>query len=147
MGVPTETIISLAAGGNTDPTAILTRPAPPPDVTLRYGPESEHVADLRLPQAVREATGPARLVLFLHGGFWRARYDRTHTWSLGAALASAGFAVCTPEFRRVGQPGGGWPGTFDDVAAAVDALPDLALAAAGPGGLTPRPLVLAGHSA
>jgi acetyl esterase/lipase len=117
-------------------------------VTLRYGPGSEQVADLRLPpQAAREATGPAPLVLFLHGGFWRARYDRGHTWPLGAALASAGFAVCTPEFRRAGQPGGGWPGTFDDVAAAVDALPDLALAVAGPGGLAPRPLVLAGHSA
>jgi acetyl esterase/lipase len=118
-------------------------------VTLRYGPGSEHVADLRLPrpQAAARETGPAPLVLFLHGGFWRAQYDRTHTWPLGAALASAGFAVCTPEFRRVGQPGGGWPGTFDDVAAAVDDLPDLALAAAGPGGLAPRPLVLAGHSA
>jgi acetyl esterase/lipase len=86
-------------------------------------------------------------VLFLHGGFWRAAYDRVHTWPLGAALASAGFAVCTPEFRRVGQPGGGWPGTLDDVAAAVDALPELAVVAAGPGRLVPRPLVLAGHSA
>jgi len=116
---------------------------------LRYGRGSGHVADLRLPRprAAREATGPARLVLFLHGGFWRAKYDRMHTWPLGAALASAGFAVCTPEFRRVGQPGGGWPGTFDDIAAAVDALPDLALAAAGPGVLAPRPLLLAGHSA
>ena len=148
MAVPAQTIISLAAGGNTDPAAILTRPAPPPDVTLRYGPGSEHVADLRLPpHAAREAAGPAPLVLFLHGGFWRATYDRRHTWPLSAALASAGFAVCTPEFRRVGQPGGGWPGTFDDVAAAVDALPDLALAVAGPGGLAPRPFVLAGHSA
>lgn len=106
------------------------------------------MADLRLPpRTAREATGPAPLVLFLHGGFWRARYDRSHTWPLGAALASAGFAVCTPEFRRVGQPGGGWPGTFDDVAAAVDALPDLALAGAGPGSLVSRPFVLAGHSA
>jgi len=149
MGVPAEKINSLIAGGNADPTAILTRPAPPPDVTLRYGLGREHVADLRLPRpsVAREAPGSARLVLFLHGGFWRAQYDRKHTWPLGDALASAGFAVCTPEFRRVGQPGGGWPGTFDDVAAAVDALPDLALAAAGPGGLAPRPLMLAGHSA
>ncbi len=132
-----------------DPEAVLTRPAPPPDVTLRYGPENEHVADLRLPRpgAASAVNGPAPLVLFLHGGFWRARYDRVHTWPLAAALASAGFAVCTPEFRRVGQPGGGWPGTFDDVAAAVDALPDLASEAAGPGGLAPKPLVLAGHSA
>ena len=148
MVAAAETITSLAAGGNTDPAAVLTRAAPPPDVTLRYGPGSEQVADVRLPpQAARGATGPAPLVLFLHGGFWRAQYDRRHAWPLGAALASAGFAVCTPEFRRVGQPGGGWPGTFDDVAAAVDALPDLALAVTGPGGLAAGPFVLAGHSA
>ena len=149
MGVPAWTVISRVRGGNTDPTAVLTRSAPPPDVTLRYGPGSDHVADLRLPrpESAREVSPPAPLVIFLHGGFWRARYDRVHTWPLGAALASAGFAVCTPEFRRVGQPGGGWPGTFDDVAAAVDVLPDLACQAAGPGRLAPRPLVLAGHSA
>jgi len=86
-------------------------------------------------------------VIFLHGGFWRAEYDRTHTGPLAAALAAAGYAVCTPEYRRVGQPGGGWPGTLDDVAAAVDVLPELAAAAAGHGSLAPRPLVLAGHSA
>jgi acetyl esterase/lipase len=70
-------------------------------------------------------------VIFIHGGFWRAAYDRAHTGSLAVALAAEGFAVCTPEFRRIGQPEGGWPGTFDDVAAAVDALP--ALIAAHPG--------------
>ena len=68
---------------------------------------------------------PAPLVLFLHGGFWRVAYDRTHTGPLATALASAGFAVCVPEFRRTGQRGGGWPGTFDDVATAVDTLPAL----------------------
>jgi acetyl esterase/lipase len=83
----------------------------------------------------------------LHGGFWYAEYDRVHTGSLAVALADAGYAVCTPEFRRIGQQGGGWPGTFDDVAAAVDALPALADAAAGPGCLAPRRVVLAGHSA
>ncbi len=108
------------------------------------------------------------MVLFLHGGFWRAEWDRTHAATLAAALADVGYAVCTPEYRRTGQPGGGWPGTFDDVAAAVDllpglaaaaeeALPDAAAAAAGPAGAEPglpsadlpgpRPIVLAGHSA
>jgi len=127
----------------TDPRGILTRPAAPPDLTLRYGSGSEHVADLRLPRTGR----PAPLVLFLHGGFWRAEFDRAHTGPLTATLAAAGYAVCTPEFRRIGQRGGGWPGTFDDVAAAVDTLPDLADAAAGPGCLDPSNLVLAGHSA
>lgn len=125
-----------------DAREILTRPAPPSDLTLRYGPDSEQIADVWLPQS-----GPASLVIFLHGGFWRAEFDRAHTAPLAAALAAAGYAVCTPEFRRVGQPGGGWPGTFDDVAAAVDGLPGLAAAAAGPGRLATRQLVLAGHSA
>lgn len=133
--------------GSTDPAAVLTRPAPPPDVTLRYGAAGGQIADLRLPRPQPGRRAPAPLVLFLHGGFWRAEYDRTHTGPLAAALAAAGYAVCAPEFRRVGQPGGGWPGTFDDVAAAADTLPDLAAAAARPGCLAPWPLVLAGHSA
>jgi acetyl esterase/lipase len=128
----------------TDPLEVLSRPAPPPDLTLRYGPGGEQVADLWLPQP---RSGPAPLVLFLHGGFWRAEFDRTHARPLANALAAAGYAVCTPEFRRTGQEGGGWPGTFDDVAAAVDALPALADVAAGPGRLAPTRLVLAGHSA
>jgi acetyl esterase/lipase len=87
------------------------------------------------------------LVLFLHGGFWRAAYDRAHTGPLAAALAAAGFAVCTPEFRRTGQPGGGWPGTFDDIAAAVERLPRLVQDAAGTDVISGEPAVLAGHSA
>jgi acetyl esterase/lipase len=73
----------------------------------------------------RAGSGSRPLVVFLHGGFWRAEYDRTHTRTLARALANGGFVVCVPEFRRNGQPGGGWPGTFDDVAAAVDELPAL----------------------
>lgn len=128
----------------TDPREVLSRPSPPADLTLRYGPGPEHVADLRLPQ--RAPATPAPLVLFLHGGFWRAAFDRQHTGPLAAALAQAGYAVCVPEFRRTGD-GGGWPGTFDDIAAAVNLLPTLAAEAAGPGRIAPGPVILAGHSA
>src|SRR5258708_24296725 len=67
---------SCAAGdeeANMERRDILTRPAPPPDAVLRYGPDRDHVADLRLP-AVSEAvpTAAAPLVLSLHGGFLRA---------------------------------------------------------------------------
>jgi acetyl esterase/lipase len=113
-------------------TDILDRPAPPPDRVLRYGPGPEHVVDLRLP-AAPTALPP---VVFVHGGFWRARYDRAHTGPLAADLAGRGYPVASIEYRRVGQPGGGWPGTFDDVRAAVRAV------AAELG--TP---ILAGHSA
>ena len=52
--------------------------------------------------------GPGPLVIFLHGGFWRHEYDRAHTGPLATALAGAGFAVATPEYRRTGGDGG-WP--------------------------------------
>ena len=59
--------------------------------------------------------GPAdTVVTFVHGGFWRAAYDRTHVRPLARALADDGFAVTLPEYRRVGA-GGGWPTTCDDV--------------------------------
>ena len=137
-----------------DPREVLTRPAPPPDAVLRYGPGPEHIADVRFPAAWRSAgvaagglagaylggrpPGPVVLIVLLHGGFWRPSYDRSHTGPMAAALAAENFVVCAPEYRRTGQPGGGWPGTFDDVAAAVDALPDLVRRAAGGGGVLAR---------
>ena len=125
---------------------VLNRAAPPPDFVVSYGPSDDQVADVRLP-AQSARPHPAPLVLFVHGGFWRAAYDRAHTGPLAAALAAAGFAVCTPEFRRTGQAGGGWPGTFDDIAAAVDRLPGLVRDAAGPDVIGGGPAILAGHSA
>ncbi len=131
-----------------DPREVMTRPAPPPDHLLRYGPGPDQVADLRLPPGLgMNAAGRAPvLILLLHGGFWRAAYDRTHLGPLASALAAESFAVCTPEFRRTGQPGGGWPGTFDDVALAVDRLPGL-VSAVLPRGTAVGGVVLAGHSA
>jgi acetyl esterase/lipase len=135
---------------NTDPRDVLSRPSRPPDLVIRYGHEQSQVADLRLParpeNGPRPAGAPAPLVIFLHGGFWRATYDRAHTGPLAESLAADGYAVCAPEFRRTGQPGGGWPGTFDDVAAAVDTLPALVAEAAGDQ-VDPGRVVLAGHSA
>ena len=57
-------------------TSVLDRPAPPPDLTLRYGPLPEHVVDLRFPPAVPGRAAP--LIVLIHGGFWRPAYDRTH---------------------------------------------------------------------
>src|ERR1700678_2585830 len=101
------------------PNDVLTRPSRRPDLLVTYGPGEDQVADVRMPKGKTRRGGPGPLVLFLHGGFWRAAYDRTHTGPLTDALADSGFVVCTPEFRRTGQPGGGWPGTFNDVEAAV----------------------------
>ncbi|MGH3469242.1 MAG: alpha/beta hydrolase [Thermocrispum sp.] len=98
---------------------------------LTYGDLPDHVVDV-WPHRGETA------VVVVHGGFWRAQYDRTHTYPLCAALATEGFLVAAIEYRRTGRPGGGWPGTFDDVALAVDRLPEL---------LGVSRLVLLGHSA
>jgi acetyl esterase/lipase len=131
-----------------DPREVLTRSVPPPDHVLRYRPGPDQVADLRLPPGLgMGAAGRAPvLIVLLHGGFWRAAFGRSHLGPLAAALAAESFAVCTPEFRRTGQPGGGWPGTFDDVALAVDRLPGLVRAVL-PGGAALGRVILAGHSA
>jgi acetyl esterase/lipase len=123
------------------PDDVLTRPAPGPDLVLRYGPGPDHVVDVRLPASA----GPAPLVVVLHGGFWRAEHDRAHAGPQCSALAEAGYVVAAVEYRRTGR-GGGWPATFDDVAAAVDAVPGL-VAGAAPGRLRPGGAVLVGHSA
>ncbi|GIF71098.1 alpha/beta hydrolase family protein [Asanoa siamensis] len=127
-----------------DPRDVLVLPAPPPDAVVRYGPHADHVADVRL-----GGTGP--LVVMIHGGFWRAEYDRAHTGHLAAALAAEGYPVAQVEYRRTG-PGaeGGWPATFDDVLAGVAALPELVAEAAhalGRPAPAAAPPLLIGHSA
>ncbi|MEH1164969.1 alpha/beta hydrolase [Micromonospora sp. CPCC 205539] len=126
-----------------DPRAVLTRPAPDPDRTVAYGDHPDQVADLRRPAR----SGPARpLVIVVHGGFWRAEYDRRHTGPLAAALAASGYPVAQLEYRRTGQPGGGWPGTMTDVVTGVAELPGLA-AEALPGQVSGAAPILVGHSA
>ncbi|MEV0153492.1 alpha/beta hydrolase [Micromonospora sp. NPDC050686] len=125
-----------------DPRDVLTRPAPAPDLTVAYGSHPDQVADLRRPAG----PGPGRLLVVVHGGFWRAEYDRTHTGPLAAALAAQGHPVAQLEYRRTGQPDGGWPHTLTDVLAGVAALPGLA-ADALPGLVAPGAPILIGHSA
>jgi dipeptidyl aminopeptidase/acylaminoacyl peptidase len=90
----------------------------PAQATIRYGPHPAHEADLRLP----ERDGPHPVALLLHGGFWRARFDRSTTAALAVDLARRGFATVNVEYRRIGADGG-IPATLEDVEAAVDALP------------------------
>jgi acetyl esterase/lipase len=59
--------------------------------------------------------------MMIHGGFWRARYDLQHASHFCSALAREGIAVASLEYRRVGEPGGGWPGTYEDVLSGFDA--------------------------
>jgi acetyl esterase/lipase len=91
---------------------------PPPAPVVRYGAHPDQVANLHLPAG----DPPFPVVALLHGGFWRDRWDRTLMTPLAIDLARRGFAAWNIEYRRVGQEGGGWPGTLDDVRAALGAL-------------------------
>jgi len=150
-GTPSIGAPSAGTPGGAPPTGTLsagTLGGAPPTGTPSAGTPGGALPRGALPGgALPAGARPAPLVIFLHGGFWRVAFDRTHTGPLATALAAAGFAVCVPEFRRTGQRGGGWPGTFDDVAAAVDALPALVRDAVGAGRVSDQPALLAGHSA
>jgi acetyl esterase/lipase len=125
---------------------VLGRPARAAARSAAYGSGPDQLYDVHVPDQAVGAT-----VLVVHGGFWRAAYDRTHAGPMAAALADVGFHVAVAEYRRGGMPlspvpaspdpgaGSGEVVTLDDirdVVAAVRADPDL-----------PDPLVLVGHSA
>ncbi|MFJ3976569.1 alpha/beta hydrolase [Streptomyces sp. NPDC090021] len=127
-------------------------PAVAPDVTAAYGEHPDHVVDFYAPRG--EIPGPVPLVVVLHGGAWRAPYDRQHITPFADFLARRGFAVANVEYRRgsflphqnaEGPVAGRWPETFDDVAAAMDALPALVGTALPQADV--RRVVVTGHSA
>jgi len=106
--------------------------------TYRYGPDPSQVADLYLPAGA----GPWPAAVVLHGGFWRARYDRTLMAPVCTDLAARGWAAWNLEYRRIGPGGnGGWPMTFADVGAGIDQLARLNAP------IDVRRVVTLGHSA
>ena len=101
---------------------ILSLPPEKADARISYGSGPLQFGDLRLPHG----PGPHRLVIFIHGGCWRNTYNLDHASHLCAALAKTGVATWNIEYRRLGDIGGGWPGTFDDVMHAAQRLTRLA---------------------
>jgi acetyl esterase/lipase len=98
---------------------ILTLPPPPADRRLAYGSDPNQFLDLRLP---KKRKAPFPVVINIHGGYWRAKYNLDHAGHLCAALTAKGLATANLEYRRVGNDGGGWPGTFADIRAAYNFL-------------------------
>lgn len=122
---------------------ILTLPPPPADARLAYGSDPNQFLDLRLPSAKQMSKSPYPLVINIHGGFWRAKYNLDHASHLCAALTAKGLATANLEYRRVGNEGGGWPGTFSDIRSAYHFLEQNAQAH----NLDSKRIVVMGHSA
>lgn len=121
------------------PADMLALPQPEGGVPVAYGDLPSQRGELRLPDGAPRAP----LVLLLHGGCWEAAVDRAHLSRFAEALRARGVASWNIEYRRVGEDGGGWPGTFDDVRAALARVPSLA----GEFPVDPTRVILLGHSA
>jgi acetyl esterase/lipase len=93
---------------------ILSEPQPRPDERVAYGADPNQFLEVRLPRT----RAPHAVLLNIHGGYWRAKYDLAHAGHLCEALRTAGLATFNAEYRRVGNAGGGWPGTFEDIRSA-----------------------------
>jgi len=118
---------------------IMALPAKPATEQISYGPESLQFGDLRIP----EGEGPFPVVAIIHGGCWLAAYDLHLMDAMATDLTERGYATWNLEYRRVGNEGGGWPGTFEDIADGLDKLRDLAESHP----LDLDRLVITGHSA
>ena len=111
-----------------------------PDDTVSYGDSSLQTASLWF--ANNSSEGDAPLVVLIHGGCWLNAYDIQHTYALSTALAQSGYSVWSVEYRRTGDEGGGWPGSFEDVVKAIKQLP-----AYGKKSFSLANTVVVGHSA
>ena len=120
---------SVAIWGQKIPADFLKMPVPPGAKRIAYGTDPLQFGELRVPAG----RGPYPVVVIVHGGCWSSRLgdldDRVVSLALvrpmAAALTDAGFATWNLEYRRLGNDGGGWPGTFTDVARGTDYLREL----------------------
>ncbi len=104
--------------------SVLDRTPPQADHRLAYGALPLQFGDLRLPGPRGGLRAP--VVVLIHGGWWQNSYDLSYLGFLCEALRMVGVATWSLEYRRVGDAGGGWPGTMADVSAGFDYLAELA---------------------
>lgn len=113
---------------------------PAPTAQISYGPAPSQYAQLFRPPG----TGPFPVVVLVHGGCWTVAFGGiTQMHNVAGALAAQGIAVWNVEYRRVDEPGGGYPGTYQDMHAALDSLQQHA----GQYQLDTSRIVAMGHSA
>tara|TARA_B100000427_G_scaffold69462_1_gene55849 strand:+ start:4542 stop:5348 length:807 start_codon:yes stop_codon:yes gene_type:complete len=129
--------LALSEGQNVTFEEVLQLPFRSSDYRIHYGDDLSQFGGLWLSEGNNKGT-----VIFIHGGCWMKEYDIGHSHAFSSAMASAGYAVWSIEYRRTGDLGGGWPGTFMDVISGINKLNDL-----GEFDLNMERLVLMGHSA
>jgi acetyl esterase/lipase len=135
----------LLAASNVDAAPIsfrdlLARPRAKPTEIVHYAPGKHQFAELWLPKA----RGPFSTVVLIHGGCWLAALPGTELMAYMAAdLQANGYAVWSIDYTRIGEPGGGYPGTYQDTGRAIDKLREIA----GAKNLDLSHLVAIGHSA
>jgi acetyl esterase/lipase len=117
-GVMALIALSSASADLLKPREVDVIPASPPDHTIAYGSEVNQFGQLFLPQG----PGPFPVAVIIHGGCWKKFADLKNTVPMSDTLRKAGIATWNIEYRRVDNEGGGWPGTYLDVAAAIDHL-------------------------
>ena len=115
--VPTTAATSLASlGGEKEPD--LDPTGERRHRRISYGEDPLQAGDLRVPPG----DGPFQVVIFIHGGFWRSGFDSSLMTPLAEDMTARGIATWNVDYRSVGDPGGGYPGTLDDIARAIDHL-------------------------
>jgi len=114
-------------------------PSPGKAIRLAYGPEPLQFGELYVPGS----PGPHPTVILIHGGYWRARYKLDLMDGLAEDLAGRGIAAWNIEYRRVGDVGGGWPATLNDVLRATQFIEQIARSYA----IDLDRVAVAGHSA
>lgn len=88
--------------------------------------------------------GPFPVAIVIHGGCFSREFETLRgTAPIATALADRGIATWNIEYRRLGDAGAGWPGTWQDWGAAADHLRSLA----GRHRLDLSRVVAVGHSA
>lgn len=129
--------------------SILSLPPVAADNRIAYGADPNQFGDLFVSKSGLPKIGLSQskalhpVLMFIHGGYWRARYDLLYASRFCRALADSGIAVWSLEYRRSGNPGGGWPGTFEDILTGWSALHRIA----GDHNLDLKRALLCGHSA
>jgi acetyl esterase/lipase len=116
-------IPSVTSAGLMGPSQFQALPSKPADFRSSYGPDADQFGELRVPSSA----GPHPVAILIHGGCWKAEYSTLRDLApMADALKAKGIATWNIEYRRLSQPGGGWPGTYLDVGKGVDYLRSIA---------------------